>query len=77
MPNMTGTQLAENLISIRPDIPVILCSGFPDTICPEELEKIGIKEFIEKPISRHEIASAVERVLNENIPTAQCLTGVT
>lgn len=70
MPNMTGTQLAQNLISIRPDIPVILCSGFPDTICPEELKDIGIREFIVKPISRQEIATTVEKVLDRNILTA-------
>ncbi len=73
MPNMTGTQLAQNLISIRPDIPVILCSGYPDTICLEELKTIGIKEFIVKPISRQEIAATVEKVLDGNIPTVQCL----
>jgi len=64
MPNMTGTQLAEKLIAIRPDIPVILCSGFPEKICPEELKSIGIKEFIAKPIGKQEIATIVRKVLD-------------
>jgi PAS domain S-box-containing protein len=64
MPNMTGTELAEKLISIRADIPVILCSGFPDKICPDELKRIGIKEFIAKPISKQEIAAIVRTVLD-------------
>jgi len=64
MPNMTGTELARKLISIRPDIPVILCSGFPENVRPEELKEIGIKEFITKPISRQEIAAIVRAVLD-------------
>lgn len=66
MPNMTGTELAEKLISIKPDIPVILCSGFPENIYPEELERIGIKEFINKPITREQIASIVRAVLDKS-----------
>ena len=65
MPNMTGTQLAEKMIAIRNDIPVILCSGFPDKICPEDLKNIGIKEFVAKPIGKQEIAAIVKRVLDE------------
>lgn len=64
MPNMTGTQLARDLISIRPDIPVILCSGFPENVCLDEVESIGIKKFIMKPISREEIAKVVRAVLD-------------
>lgn len=66
MPNMTGTQLAGKLISIRPDIPIILCSGFPEKVCPEELKSIGIKEFIAKPISRKEIAKIIRKVLDKS-----------
>jgi PAS domain S-box-containing protein len=65
MPNMTGTQLAEKLIAIKPEIPVILCSGFPENISEEELSRIGIKEFIAKPVSRHDIAAIVEKFLQK------------
>jgi len=70
MPNMTGTQLAKSLISIRPDIPVILCSGFPENVSTEELKSIGIKEFFMKPISREEIAVIIRAVLDKNSVTA-------
>jgi nitrogen-specific signal transduction histidine kinase/CheY-like chemotaxis protein len=70
MPNMTGTQLAKSLISIRPDIPVILCSGFPEDVSTEELKSIGIKEFFMKPISREEIAVIIRAVLDKNSVTA-------
>jgi len=66
MPNMMGTELARNLISIRPDIPIILCSGFPEKVCVEELKSIGVKEFVTKPISRQEIAAIVRKVLEAN-----------
>jgi PAS domain S-box-containing protein len=64
MPNMTGTQLAQELLSIRPDIPIILCSGFPQNVNLEEVESIGIKKFITKPIAREEIAKIIRAVLD-------------
>ena len=70
MPNMTGTQLAQELISVRPDIAIILCSGFPENVCPEELKSIGIKEFIAKPIGRKEIATIIRKVLEKSSVTA-------
>ena len=70
MPNMTGTQLAEELISIRSDIPIILCSGFPENVSPDQIEKIGIREFIAKPITRKEIGNIIRRVLGKSSVTA-------
>jgi signal transduction histidine kinase/CheY-like chemotaxis protein len=70
MPNMTGTQLAEELISIRSDIPIILCSGFPENVSPDQLEKIGIREFIAKPITKEEIGKTIRRVLGKSNVTA-------
>ncbi len=64
MPNMTGTELAREILAIRKNLPVILCSGFPEKICREELASIGIKHFIMKPISRQELASIVHEILN-------------
>ena len=70
MPNMTGTQLAEKLISIRSDIPIILCSGYPENVSPDQLESIGIREFILKPVTRQEIAKIIWRVLDKSNITA-------
>ncbi len=63
MPKMTGAQLAKEFIAIRPDIPIILCTGFSDVISEEEAKSIGIKEFIMKPIVVSEIASKVREIL--------------
>ena len=65
MPNMTGTKLAKELITIRSDIPVILCVGFGENVSPEEVQSIGIKKFVMKPISKPEIAKIILEVLDK------------
>jgi len=64
MPNMTGVELAQELMRIRPDIPVILCTGFSETITPEKAKAIGFKDFIMKPLIRRQVAEAIRRVLD-------------
>lgn len=64
MPNMTGSELAQGLLYIRPDLPVILCTGFSETITPEAAKRIGIKEFIMKPLIKQQLAAAIRRVLD-------------
>ncbi len=65
MPNMTGTQLAEVVFSIRPEIPVIICTGFSERIDKKKSEKLGIKGFLMKPVVRSEMAETVRNVLDE------------
>ena len=64
MPQMAGAQLAKELLKIRRDIPIILCTGHSDNISPESAREIGVKEFLTKPVSRQELAEAVRRVLD-------------
>ena len=65
MPNITGKQLAKELMSIRPDIPIILCTGFNDDIDAERAKSIGIKEFIMKPIDRKNMAVIIRNILDK------------
>lgn len=65
MPHMTGYDLARQAMNTRPGIPVILCSGYSDTVSPEKAKEAGIKEFIMKPINRREIAWTVRKVLDD------------
>ncbi len=65
MPNMTGDNLATELIKIRFDIPVILCTGFSKRISDKTASKIGIKAFAYKPIVKSELAKTVRKVLDE------------
>ena len=65
MPNMTGIELAKEIMRIRPGIPVILCTGFSEEITPEKATAIGLKDFIMKPLIRNKIAAAIRRALDQ------------
>jgi len=64
MPNMSGDKLAAELTRIRPDIPVLLCTGFSDTLSEEKAASIGIKGFLLKPIILKDLAQKIREVLD-------------
>ena len=64
MPKMTGDQLAKKTLTIKPEIPVIICTGFSERMNEAEAEAIGIKGFMIKPINRTELAHMVRNVLD-------------
>lgn len=64
MPDITGENLAVELMNIRPDIPVILCTGFSKNIDEKKAMALGIRAFISKPVLKHEIAETIRSVLN-------------
>jgi len=64
MPKMTGYRLAENITKIRSDLPVILCSGYIDTVSKKDAEKAGIKALVVKPITKAKISQTIHDVLN-------------
>ena len=64
MPNMTGDRLAIELMKIRPNIPVILCTGYSKKISDETASKIGIKAFIYKPIVKVDLSKTIRKVLD-------------
>ena len=64
MPQMTGATLAQKLKEIRPDIPVILCTGYSETISRQKAESMGIDGFVMKPLSRNELSEVVRRLLD-------------
>ncbi len=66
MPNMTGDKLAGELINIRADIPIILCTGFSETITEEKAKALGIKEFVMKPMVMSQIANTIRNVLDQS-----------
>ena len=65
MPNKTGVQLARDLMRIRPDIPIILCTGFSEVISEKEAKARGIRGYVMKPVVKSEIAKAIRRVLDK------------
>ena len=71
MPNMTGDKLAAELMKIRSDIAVILCTGYSNKITDETTKKIGIKAVAYKPIVMADLAKTVRKVLDEAKDSAQ------
>jgi two-component system cell cycle sensor histidine kinase/response regulator CckA len=76
MPGMKGSELATHILSIRPEIPIILCSGYQiDSNAHESqtwIEDAGIRFFIRKPITCVEIAGAIRAALENDVkPTSQ------
>ena len=65
MPNMTGVDLAKELIFIGSDIPIILCTGFSEQINEKKAEKMGIAAYVMKPVVMREMANIIRQVLGE------------
>jgi PAS domain S-box-containing protein len=65
MPGMRGDRLAEEIMAIRPDIPVILSTGYSKQISNEKAREMGIRAFVMKPLTQHELANTVREVLDE------------
>ena len=68
MPSMTGDQLAKKIQLIRPDIPIIICTGFSERIDKEKAAAMGIRGFLMKPVVRAEMAETVRQVLDRMAP---------
>ena len=64
MPTTTGFFLAKKLLTVRPDIPIILLTGYNEDVSPEKAKKAGIVEILMKPVSKRELAEAVRRVFD-------------
>jgi PAS domain S-box-containing protein len=65
MPNMSGDKLAVELMKIRPDIPVMLCTGFSKKISDDSIATIGIRAVAYKPIVKADLAKTVRKVLDD------------
>ena len=66
MPGMTGYELARRILQIRPNIPIILCTGYSATISEEQAKAIGVKEFALKPLVRNDIARIIRKALDND-----------
>jgi len=66
MPQMTGDRLAAEIMKIRPDMPVILCTGFSHKISEKKAKQHGIKAFLMKPLVLRDLASTVRKVLDQD-----------
>lgn len=65
MPKMTGDELSWEMKRIRPDVRVILCTGFSEGLSEKRLEEVGISVLIKKPILKKNVAQVVRQVLDQ------------
>ncbi len=65
MPAMTGVSLAKKLMEIRPEIPVIICTGYSEQIDESRAKELGIKGFLMKPFTIRELSKTVRKVLDD------------
>lgn len=64
MPKMSGEELSQELLKIRPNLPIILCTGFSYSISAERAKSIGIREIIMKPFAVRELAYVIKRLID-------------
>ncbi|NLD36205.1 MAG: response regulator [Desulfatiglans sp.] len=66
MPGLTGAKLVKSMRKIRPDIPVIICTGYSENINEEKASSMGVNAFILKPLVTQELACKIRNVLDEH-----------
>ena len=66
MPNMTGVRLASEIRKIRPDAPIIICTGFSEQINEKQCKALGIQGYVMKPIIKRDIAETIRKVIDKN-----------
>ncbi|MCA9460781.1 MAG: response regulator, partial [Nitrospira sp.] len=71
MPKITGEHLATELLTIRPSIPIIVCTGFSYSLTPEKAQAIGIRRLLNKPLLIQDLAAALEEVLNNKVAASR------
>lgn len=65
MPGMTGDQLVEEILAIRPDLPIILCSGFSERIDEEKAHELGVRHYLSKPTSLNTLGATIRSIFDE------------
>lgn len=71
MPQMSGLELAGEIRRLRPDLPIIFCSGDHDGIAEEVLDQFGVHTCLQKPIPAKDLARAAQQALEESPCTAR------
>jgi len=66
MSRMTGVEMAKKMLSIRSNIPIIMCTGFNESITKEEMVATGIREVLLKPISATELVGMIDTILGNH-----------
>ncbi|MBU1344846.1 MAG: response regulator, partial [Proteobacteria bacterium] len=62
-----GTELSEKILKIRPNLPILICTGFSEQVNNETAKLYGIKGYINKPILIEELTAKVRELLDQKI----------
>ncbi|MGV1100843.1 PAS domain S-box protein [Thiovibrio sp. JS02] len=62
MPNLSGADMAVQMLRLRPELPIILCTGYSNVISEEDALSLGIRKFIMKPVGLQELAKLVREI---------------
>ena len=65
MPALTGVDLAQRMLTLRPGLPIILCTGYSSLVSEEKAKELGIKGFVMKPLSVKVISALIRNVLDQ------------
>ena len=65
MPELSGTEMINKIFEIKPGIPVILCSGYSESINKESALAMGCTRYMEKPTKTKELLKALKDILND------------
>ena len=64
MPNLTGAELTREVVSLRPSLPVILTTGYSESIDNDKMRRIGIRKILPKPLQQDDLLRAIKEVLD-------------
>lgn len=64
MPEMSGHEMVQEMMKIRPDLPVLLCTGYSESITEKIASNIGVRTLMHKPLARHELSSTIRHILD-------------
>lgn len=66
MPGMPGSSLAKEILALRPDIPVFLCTGYSNALNKDQILAIGIKDILVKPVSMKDLAETLSKYIGKH-----------
>jgi YesN/AraC family two-component response regulator len=69
MPGMTGKKLITEVLKIKPGLPIILCTGYSETMTKRKAKEIGVSQYIEKPYELVDLSFAVKEILDKTRQT--------
>jgi CheY-like chemotaxis protein len=64
IPQMTGAEMSEHMLALRPDLPIIICTGYSEVLDADTASKMGISSFILKPVITVELATQMRKIFD-------------